>query len=186
MQRAACTLQRAVAHLSRRDAPGGMVVCRTQAVGHAVMWTSTVHQRSTSEVREQSGISVFVIPAGNCRSDRVPCHSVEPGAAFRLPREKKLRRFVRAAVAGTTVPGAWRQVRPSSARAQRHESSFRRPSSTPHWLSAPDAPARGAGNSMSSSLPAAPLARAWVTVRACLSHNLSASQSSGASSSDGW
>ncbi len=44
------------------------------------MWTSTAHRRSTSEVREHSGISIFVIPAGNCRSDRVPCHSVEPEA----------------------------------------------------------------------------------------------------------
>ena len=38
MQPAApCSLHRAVAHLSRRVAPGGMGVCRMQAVGHAVM-----------------------------------------------------------------------------------------------------------------------------------------------------
>jgi hypothetical protein len=67
---------RVVAHLPRRVAHRGMVVCCMDAVGPAVVWTSTAHRqtcspknstapmRSASAEREPSGLRTLVRPAG--------------------------------------------------------------------------------------------------------------------------
>jgi hypothetical protein len=104
------------------------------------------------------------------------------GAAFRLHRARRFGDLygLGTAVAGTTVPGVPRRIRPPGARAQRRERTSRRPL---HPSQRPTRPRDKPAVRCRHRCHQHPAQGGGPTVRTCFSENLSASQSSGASSS---
>jgi hypothetical protein len=162
--------------------------------GHAVVWTSTAHRqtcspknstapmRSASAEREPSDLSTLFRPAGIEEALLLGCAGQDASA---IRTGWGLLSFgdlngLGTAVAGTTVPGVPRRIRPPGAQAQRRERTARRP---PHPSQRPTRPREQPAIRCRHHCQQHPAQGRGPTVRTCFSEDLSASQSSGVSAS---